>query len=224
MYHGNCCQPHLQIQSNHSKSSGSPFLATYLIKEYHFGIGSCGGFPDSSIGKESTCNAGDPCSIPGLGRSPGKGKGYPFQYSGLENSMDCMVYSIDCIVVSTKSQTQLSDFHVRILWFKSRLPRCTMLPTLVWVGTLPVSLPQSASWVPLFPGQSPPTYLHSLQLIFHSLTQESFSINFEKIPSLSFLVSKSNGLSSIGFEFLKQSFSCYSYCSNKDSQKSGWLK
>ena len=38
-------------------------------------------FPDSSVGKESTCNAGDPSSIPGLGRSPGKGKGYPLQYS-----------------------------------------------------------------------------------------------------------------------------------------------
>ena len=39
------------------------------------------GFPDSSAGKESTCNAGDPSSIPGLGRSPGEGKGYPLQYS-----------------------------------------------------------------------------------------------------------------------------------------------
>ena len=39
------------------------------------------GFPDSSVGKESTCKAGDPCSIPGLGRSPGEGIGYPFQYS-----------------------------------------------------------------------------------------------------------------------------------------------
>ena len=38
-------------------------------------------FPDSSVGKESTCNAGDPSWIPGLGRSPGEGKGYPFQYS-----------------------------------------------------------------------------------------------------------------------------------------------
>ena len=45
-------------------------------------------FPDSSIGKESACNAGDPGSIPGLGRSPGEGKGYPLQYSGLENSKD----------------------------------------------------------------------------------------------------------------------------------------
>ena len=42
----------------------------------------------SSVGKEAAFNAGDPSSIPGLGRSPGEGKGYPFQYSGLENSMD----------------------------------------------------------------------------------------------------------------------------------------
>ena len=45
--------------------------------------------PDSSAGKESACNAGDLSSIRGLGRSPGKGKGYPLQYPGLENSMDC---------------------------------------------------------------------------------------------------------------------------------------
>ena len=48
----------------------------------------CLGFPGSSVGKESTCNAGDPSSIPGSGRSPGEGNGYPLQYSGLENSMD----------------------------------------------------------------------------------------------------------------------------------------
>ena len=39
------------------------------------------GFPDSSVGKESACNAGDPSSIPGWGRSPGEGIGYPLQYS-----------------------------------------------------------------------------------------------------------------------------------------------
>ena len=43
--------------------------------------------------------------IPELGRSPGEGKGYPLQYSGLENSMDCTVHGV------TKCQTQLSDFH-----------------------------------------------------------------------------------------------------------------
>ena len=50
------------------------------------------GFPCGSAGKESSWNAGDLGLIPGLGRSPGEGKGYPLQYSGLENSMDCMVH------------------------------------------------------------------------------------------------------------------------------------
>ena len=46
-------------------------------------------FPCGSAGKESACSEGDPGLIPGLGRSPGEGKGYPLQYSDLENSMDC---------------------------------------------------------------------------------------------------------------------------------------
>ena len=46
------------------------------------------GFPHSSVSKESACNAGDPGSIPGLGRSPGEGNGNPLQYSFLENLMD----------------------------------------------------------------------------------------------------------------------------------------
>ena len=48
-------------------------------------------FPSGSAGKKSASNAGDLGSIPGLGRSPGEGNGYPLQYSGLENSMDCIV-------------------------------------------------------------------------------------------------------------------------------------
>ena len=48
-------------------------------------------FPRGSAGKESACSE-DLGSIPGLGRSPGEGKGYPLQYSGLENSMDCLVH------------------------------------------------------------------------------------------------------------------------------------
>ena len=63
------------------------------------------GFPGSSAGKESACNAGDLGLIPGLRRFPGEGKGYPLQYSGLENSMDCIVHGI------AKSQTRLSDFQ-----------------------------------------------------------------------------------------------------------------
>ena len=46
------------------------------------------GFPSSSDGKESACNAGDLGTIPGLGRSPGEGLGYPHHYSFLKNSVD----------------------------------------------------------------------------------------------------------------------------------------
>ena len=49
-------------------------------------------FPCGSADKESSCNVGDLGLIPGLGRSPGEGKAYPLQYSGLENSMDCTVH------------------------------------------------------------------------------------------------------------------------------------
>jgi len=55
------------------------------------------GFPCGSAGKESACNAGDPGLIPALGRSPGEGKGYSLQYSGLENSMKCKVFTKDFI-------------------------------------------------------------------------------------------------------------------------------
>ena len=66
-------------------------------------------FPDSSVGKESACNAGDPSSIPGLGRFPGEGNGHPLQYSGLENFTDCIIHGV------TKSRTRLSDFHSNFL-------------------------------------------------------------------------------------------------------------
>ena len=52
------------------------------------------GFPGSSDGKESTCNVGDLGLIPELGRSPGEGRGYPLQYSGLEKSMGCIVHGV----------------------------------------------------------------------------------------------------------------------------------
>ena len=52
------------------------------------------GFPGGSAGKESVCNAGVLGSIPGLGRYPREGNGYPLQYSGLENSMDCIDHGV----------------------------------------------------------------------------------------------------------------------------------
>ena len=63
------------------------------------------GFPCGSAGKESTCNVGDLDLIPMLGRFPGEGNSYPFQYSGLENSMDLIVHGV------AKSRTRLSNFQ-----------------------------------------------------------------------------------------------------------------
>ena len=67
------------------------------------------GFLCGSAGKESSCNVGDLGLIPGLRGSPGEGKGYSLQYSGLENSMDSIVGGV------AKSQTGLSDFHFHFL-------------------------------------------------------------------------------------------------------------
>ena len=66
-------------------------------------------FPCASAGKESACNAGNLGSIPGWGISPGEGKGYPLQYSGLENFMDCIAHGF------AKSLKRLSDFHFHLL-------------------------------------------------------------------------------------------------------------
>ena len=66
------------------------------------------GLPYSSSGKESTCNAGDPSLIPESGRSTGEGNGYPLQYSGLKNSMACIVHGV------AESQTILSNFHFHL--------------------------------------------------------------------------------------------------------------
>ena len=94
----------------HSKMSGSRLVTTpsWLsgsLRSFLYSSDLSEGFPYGSAGKESTCNVGDLGSIPGLGRSPGEGKGYPLQYSGLESSTDCIVHGV------AKSWTRLSDFH-----------------------------------------------------------------------------------------------------------------
>ena len=83
------------------------------------------GFPGDSADKESACSTGDLGLIPGFGRCPGEGKGYPLHYSSLENSMDCIVNGV------AKSRTRLSDFHFHFYcmtycgkekdWFFSRI-------------------------------------------------------------------------------------------------------
>ena len=63
---------------------------------------------EAQLGKESTFNVGDLGSIPGLGRSPGEGKGYPLQYPGLENFMDCIV----CGVAKSGTPLSLSRYQI----------------------------------------------------------------------------------------------------------------
>ena len=77
----------------------------------------CIGIPDSSVGEESTCNAVDPGSIPGLGRSLGEGRGYTLQYSGMENSMDCIVHGF------TNSRPRRSNFHFHSFHYKTGAPK-----------------------------------------------------------------------------------------------------
>ena len=84
-------------------------------------------FPESLVGKESACNAGDPGLIPGSRRSPWEGKGYPLQYSGLENTMDCRVHGV------AKSRTRLREFHFlfsynTIFWKIHFLKTCLWIP------------------------------------------------------------------------------------------------
>ena len=66
----------------------------------------CKGFPCGSAGKESASNVGDLDLIPGLGRSPGEGKGYPLQHSGLKHTIDCVVHG-----VAKSDMTERLSFH-----------------------------------------------------------------------------------------------------------------
>ena len=109
----------------HSKGSINERIHSFIHSHIHSFIHACMhsvltedrlptpvflGFPCGSAGKESTCNAGDPASVSGLGRSPGEGKGHPLQYFGLENSMHYTGLQRVRHGVA-KSQTRLSDFH-----------------------------------------------------------------------------------------------------------------
>ena len=115
-----CLLPRLQVVTEHQ--AGFPVLysvfplavsftlVVYIYQCYSLNFPYPLGFPSSSAGKESTCNAGDLGSIPGLGRSPGEGNGYPLQYPCLENPMDRGAWQATVCGVA-KSRTRLSDFH-----------------------------------------------------------------------------------------------------------------
>ena len=110
--------PHKGMKSSESGKYGGKYFFNYFLISlrddwaFRARLMSAGrelGFPCGSAGKESTCNAGDLGLIPGLVRSPWEGKATPLQYSGLENSKDCIVHGV------TKSQTRLSDFHFHLM-------------------------------------------------------------------------------------------------------------
>ena len=106
---------------NHLKT----FVSSMKRNKYTwFGAFLC--FLCGSAGKESACILGNLGLIPGLGRSPGEGKGSPLQYSGLENSRDCTVHGV------AKSQTRLSDFHFHFLLTLSDFRRVPLAPSLVY--------------------------------------------------------------------------------------------
>ena len=91
-----------QLVKNLPEMQETPFL--FLDREIHWRRDRLStpvflGFPCDLVGKESTCNAQDMGSIPGLRRSPGEGKGYPLQYSGLKNCVNYTVHGV------TKSRT-----------------------------------------------------------------------------------------------------------------------
>ena len=101
--------PHSSVGKESNCNAGDPSFDSWvrkiLWKRDRLPIPVFLGFSCGSAGKESACNVGDLGSTPGLGRSPGEGKGYPFQYSDLENSMNCIVHG------DTKSRTWLSHLH-----------------------------------------------------------------------------------------------------------------
>ena len=84
------------------------------------------GFPCDSAGKESTCNAGDLSLIPGLGRSLREVKGYPLQYSGLENSMDCVVHGV------TRRHNWVTFTSLLVIWYIV----CILLYFRLWLFTI----------------------------------------------------------------------------------------
>ena len=124
-------------------------------------------------GKESACNAGDLGSIPALGRCPGEGKGYPLQYSGLENSTPCVVHG------AAKSWTQLSDFHFQM-----------PAGVLTWAGgdhpPLPSFFPQNPSLAPSLPHLMSPSAM---------LQHAVFSLNSRSLFSLPLTLPQASGMS-----------------------------
>ena len=92
-----------------------------LLSQFYCAFNLLFGLPCGQAGKESACSAGGMGLVPGSGKFPGEGNGYPLQYSSLENSMDYIIHGI------AKSRTRLNDFHFH---FQSHLmsKKCLSMP------------------------------------------------------------------------------------------------
>ena len=165
------------------------------------------GIPCGPAGKESTCNVGDLGSIPGLGRSPEEGNGYPLQYSGLENSMDCIA----------KSWTRLSDLHFHFTFsleepWSGYVCHSVQLLSRVWLFATPrtaahqasLSITNSRSWLKLLSTESVMPSNHPFLLlpsIFPSIrvfsNESVLCIRWPKYWSFSFNISPFNEYSGL---------------------------
>ena len=143
--HAEWCTRHLSSPTAHSLEIRGQCSQVHGLGVSAFGLVPCFlGFPDSSVGKESACNAGDLGSTPRLGRSPGERKGYLLRYSGLENSVDCIVHGV------AKSQTWLRDFHFHFFAPFRQLP--SQDPTAPWNGMQAPVLPFPKEMAPQHEG------------------------------------------------------------------------
>ena len=109
----------------HSKKQSNNFCLFVCFKENH----ETKDFPDSSVSKESACNAGDPGSIPGSGRSPRKGIGYPLQYSWA-SLVAQLVKNLPAVW-----ETWVQSWIRKIPWRRERLPT-----PVFWPGELSMGL------------------------------------------------------------------------------------
>ena len=131
------------------KPGGLPSIGSHRV-EHDWSDLAAAAVEAGSAGKESTCSMGDLSLIPGLGRSPGEGSDYPFQYSGLENSMDSIVQGV------TESWTWLSDLHFQ---WKAELGKSKLnaIQGCIWGTSLVVQWLRihtpSAGGMGLIPGQ-----------------------------------------------------------------------
>ena len=140
------------------------------------------GFSCGSAGKESAYNVGDLGSIPGLDRSPGERKGYPLQYSYLENSMDCRVPGV------TKSWTLLNDFHFMLclIFFVSlfKIWYFILNPFYFFISFgLPLPLPSLPSLMFLFRLYLLYVFVFIFPLISFHIWNDFFSFNSDSFLS-----------------------------------------